>query len=69
MKKDGLGGVYLKKNKHRLYCGGTHTGSGGRWGVGGSADSGRQIQDFEGQVRSPPELILGKGDWLLKRDT
>lgn len=37
--------------------------------MGGSADIGRQIQDFEGQVRSPPELILGKGDWLSKRDT
>ena len=69
VKKDELGGVYLKKNKHPVYWAVERTGSGGKRGGGWGYNIGGQTEDLKAMWDSQERLFGGEGDWLLKRDT
>lgn len=62
VKKDELGGVYLKKNKHPVYWAVERTGSGGKRGGGWGYNTGGQTEDLKAMWDSQVRLFGGEGD-------
>lgn len=62
VKKDELGGVYLKKNKHPAHWAVERTGSGGKGGGGWGYNTGGQTEDLKAMWDSQVRLFGGEGD-------